>query len=32
MNGCVFSVLIAQTGNVELVNIIKWGLDENLES
>lgn len=32
MNGCVFSVLIAQTGNVGLVNITEWELDENLES
>ena len=32
MNGCVFSALIAQTGNVGLVNIIEWEPDENLES
>lgn len=32
MNGCVFSALIAQMGNVGLVNIIEWEPDENLES
>lgn len=31
MSGRVFSVLIAQTGNVGLVNIIELELDENLE-